>query len=122
MRRSAASQIRVGKFNVVLTTYEYVMKDKSVLSKVCSSCASYSAFLQLFKFLEQFGNFQIFLQGPEKTLERSLFVCLLLNSWNIQNIVTCKLNGNEIVFITFTTNVSTNTCKSAIQLLHQPIA
>ena len=34
MRRSAASQIRVGKFNVVLTTYEYVMKDKSVLSKV----------------------------------------------------------------------------------------
>ena len=35
MRRSAASQIRVGKFNVVLTTYEYVMKDKSVLSKVC---------------------------------------------------------------------------------------
>ena len=34
MRRSAASQIRGGKFNVVLTTYEYVMKDKSVLSKV----------------------------------------------------------------------------------------
>lgn len=38
MRRSAASQIRVGKFNVVLTTYEYVMKDKSVLSKVGSIC------------------------------------------------------------------------------------
>ena len=38
MRRSAASQIRIGKFNVVLTTYEYVMKDKSVLSKVGSSC------------------------------------------------------------------------------------
>ena len=34
MRRSAASQIRAGKFNVVLTTYEYVMKDKSVLAKV----------------------------------------------------------------------------------------
>ena len=34
MRRSAASQIRAGKFNVVLTTYEYVMRDKSVLSKV----------------------------------------------------------------------------------------
>ena len=34
MRRSASSQIRVGKFNVVLTTYEYVMRDKSVLSKV----------------------------------------------------------------------------------------
>jgi len=24
----------MGKFNVVLTTYEYVMKDKAVLSKV----------------------------------------------------------------------------------------
>ena len=34
MRRSASAQIRGGKFNVVLTTYEYVMKDKSVLSKV----------------------------------------------------------------------------------------
>ena len=45
MRRSAASQIRVGKFNVVLTTYEYVMKDKSVLSKVCSSYSSYTVFV-----------------------------------------------------------------------------
>ena len=34
MRRSAAIHIRGGKFNVVLTTYEYVMKDKSVLAKV----------------------------------------------------------------------------------------
>jgi len=42
MRRSAASQIRVGKFNVVLTTYEYVMKDKSVLSKVCLDLFIYS--------------------------------------------------------------------------------
>ena len=50
MRRSAASQIRVGKFNVVLTTYEYVMKDKSVLSKVCSSYVSYyTMFVLLFK-------------------------------------------------------------------------
>jgi len=51
MRRSAASQIRVGKFNVVLTTYEYVMKDKSVLSKVCSSYmyALFPTFILLFK-------------------------------------------------------------------------
>ncbi|XP_020911146.1 transcription activator BRG1 [Exaiptasia diaphana] len=34
MRRSAAVVLRTGKFNVVLTTYEYVMKDKSILAKV----------------------------------------------------------------------------------------
>ena len=34
MRRTASGQIRSGKFSVVLTTYEYVMKDKSVLAKV----------------------------------------------------------------------------------------
>lgn len=67
MRRSAASQIRGGKFNVVLTTYEYVMKDKSVLSKVCSSYASYAAFVQLFKILGNVqGNCHNFLQSPEK--------------------------------------------------------
>ncbi|XP_028404459.1 transcription activator BRG1-like isoform X2 [Dendronephthya gigantea] len=33
-RRSLANQIRTGKFNVILTTYEYVMKDKAVLAKV----------------------------------------------------------------------------------------
>ena len=33
-RRSLANQIRTGKFNVVLTTYEYVMKDKAILAKV----------------------------------------------------------------------------------------
>ena len=64
MRRSAASQIRVGKFNVVLTTYEYVMKDKSVLSKVCSSFALYSVLVLLFKIPVKFDNLSIFLQGP----------------------------------------------------------
>jgi len=33
-RKSLAYQIRQGKFNVLLTTYEYVIKDKAVLSKV----------------------------------------------------------------------------------------
>ena len=33
-RRLSALQIKSGKFNVVMTTYEYVMKDKSVLCKV----------------------------------------------------------------------------------------
>ena len=63
MRRSAASQIRVGKFNVVLTTYEYVMKDKSVLSKVCMFklciiCCVHTAVQNSWKKL------RILLQGP----------------------------------------------------------
>lgn len=33
-RRSLSSQIRHSKFNVLLTTYEYIIKDKSALSKV----------------------------------------------------------------------------------------
>ncbi|EDO48116.1 predicted protein [Nematostella vectensis] len=34
MRRSAGAVLRTGKFNVVLTTYEYVMRDKAILAKV----------------------------------------------------------------------------------------
>ncbi len=34
VRRTAQGIIRSGKFNVLLTTYEYVMKDKSILAKV----------------------------------------------------------------------------------------
>lgn len=34
MRRQLQSQIRGTKFNVLLTTYEYVIKDKSVLAKI----------------------------------------------------------------------------------------
>eukprot|EP00794_Sanderia_malayensis_P007886 gene7886-8739_t len=34
VRRDASAQFRNGRFNVVMTTYEYVMKDKSILSKV----------------------------------------------------------------------------------------
>lgn len=33
-RRAAQNQIRSGRFNVLLTTYEYVIKDKSVLAKL----------------------------------------------------------------------------------------
>ncbi|XP_060523815.1 ATP-dependent helicase brm-like [Cylas formicarius] len=33
-RRTLQSQMRSAKFNVVLTTYEYIIKDKSVLSKI----------------------------------------------------------------------------------------
>ncbi|KAF1744322.1 hypothetical protein MXB_74 [Myxobolus squamalis] len=33
-RKQLASKIKSGKFNVLLTTYEYVMKDKYILSKV----------------------------------------------------------------------------------------
>lgn len=34
MRRTLQAQMRSSKFNVLLTTYEYVIKDKSVLAKV----------------------------------------------------------------------------------------
>jgi len=33
-RRSLQTQMRLTKFNVLLTTYEYVIKDKAVLAKV----------------------------------------------------------------------------------------
>jgi len=36
MRRNLQTQMRSNKFNVLLTTYEYVIKDKSVLAKVSS--------------------------------------------------------------------------------------
>ncbi|KAI8508957.1 Transcription activator BRG1 [Branchiostoma belcheri] len=34
MRRQLMSQLRGGKFNVLLTTYEYIMKDKNILAKI----------------------------------------------------------------------------------------
>lgn len=34
VRRSIIMQMKAVKFNVLLTTYEYVIKDKSVLAKV----------------------------------------------------------------------------------------
>lgn len=36
LRRTLQPLLKSGKFNVLLTTYEYIIKDKSVLSKVCS--------------------------------------------------------------------------------------
>jgi len=35
MRRYAQPILKSGKFNVLVTTYEYVMKDKATLSKAC---------------------------------------------------------------------------------------
>lgn len=37
-RRSFVPILRSGKFNVLLTTYEYIIKDKQVLAKVRQSC------------------------------------------------------------------------------------
>ena len=34
-RKQLAAQVRAGKFNVLVTTYEYIIRDKAVLSKVC---------------------------------------------------------------------------------------
>jgi len=35
LRRYSQPILKSGKFNVLVTTYEYVMKDKATLSKVC---------------------------------------------------------------------------------------
>lgn len=37
MRRTLTPQLKAGKFNTLLTTYEYIMKDKAILSKVSVS-------------------------------------------------------------------------------------
>ena len=34
VRRGMASQIRQGRFNVLMTTYEYIIRDKATLAKV----------------------------------------------------------------------------------------
>lgn len=34
LRRGLVPQLRSGKFNVLLTTYEYIIKDKHILAKV----------------------------------------------------------------------------------------
>ena len=34
VRKQLSNQLKGGKFNVLLTTYEYVIKDKATLSKV----------------------------------------------------------------------------------------
>lgn len=39
MRRNIQSQMRATKFNVLLTTYEYIIKDKAVLAKASVTVA-----------------------------------------------------------------------------------
>ncbi len=36
LRKSLQPLLKSAKFNVLLTTYEYIIKDKAVLSKVCA--------------------------------------------------------------------------------------
>ena len=38
VRKQLSAQLKGGKFNVLLTTYEYVIKDKATLSKVNQRC------------------------------------------------------------------------------------
>lgn len=40
VRRDLQSQMRATKFNVLITTYEYIIKDKAILAKVCESNSS----------------------------------------------------------------------------------
>jgi len=48
MRRYTQPILKSGKFNVLVTTYEYVMKDKATLSKVCN-LISFLCFLYFFE-------------------------------------------------------------------------
>jgi hypothetical protein len=45
MRRQIQSQMRSTKFNVLLTTYEYVIKDKGMLAKVIHYSVLFSMFI-----------------------------------------------------------------------------
>jgi hypothetical protein len=45
MRRQIQSQMRSTKFNVLLTTYEYVIKDKGMLAKVIHYSILFSMFI-----------------------------------------------------------------------------
>ena len=42
-RRAFVPQLRSGKFNVLLTTYEYIIKDKHILAKVTCPCGKCQA-------------------------------------------------------------------------------
>jgi SWI/SNF-related matrix-associated actin-dependent regulator of chromatin subfamily A protein 2/4 len=50
MRRNIQSQMRATKFNVLLTTYEYIIKDKAVLAKA-SELSSIASNCLLFSFI-----------------------------------------------------------------------
>lgn len=41
-RRAFVPQLRSGKFNVLLTTYEYIIKDKHILAKVACPCVKHT--------------------------------------------------------------------------------
>lgn len=48
MRRYTQPILKSGKFNVLVTTYEYVMKDKATLSKACCLLILFICFVSLF--------------------------------------------------------------------------
>lgn len=45
LRRQVQMQMKATRFNVLLTTYEYIIKDKSILAKVCMAFEYLSMFL-----------------------------------------------------------------------------
>ena len=47
MRRSLTQQIRQSRFNVLLTTYEYVIKDRATLAKVRHTAQSLTCNLHI---------------------------------------------------------------------------
>jgi hypothetical protein len=51
------AQMRASKFNVLVTTYEYIIKDKAVLSKVGSNCSCASVLFIIFSIRRQCYDF-----------------------------------------------------------------
>lgn len=67
IRRVIQTQMRAAKFNVLLTTYEYVIKDKSVLSKVSENMqSSFIYTLCLCLHMRDFGNINFVLLFKKK--------------------------------------------------------
>lgn len=108
MRRSLVPQLRSGKFNVLITTYEYIIKDKHILAKV-------RAFNELTH--KQVGSYfgMVLYSGWEKKgkkAEHSICIFLLLlrsagNTWLWMRAIVWR-----------TTTASLHRCWTRITLPH----
>ena len=55
-RRNLGILLKTGKFNVLLTTYEYIIRDKACLAKVCPFSLSLSYIASYFIIFARFAG------------------------------------------------------------------
>lgn len=79
LRRSVQAQMRASKFNVLVTTYEYIIKDKAVLSKVFYSIEYY--FYILKDHLELWVYLIFRSAGSTWSLTRDIVWKIIIASW-----------------------------------------